>query len=500
VTSQDHDPGELNPGELNPGELNPGELNPSELNPGELNPGELSPGERAELEQLRAEVARLRTAATAPAATSASLDAGGPRARGRGRRWLRTTASVLLIMFSCLLAPFSVVAVWARSEVADTNRYVDTVAPLASDPAVQQAIATDITNTVFTYIDVRGLTQQAVTALRDKGALPPEVATSLQGLAVPLANGVQSYTHDQVLKVVQTDAFAQAWTEANRAAHEQLVAVLSGQKAKGVVIEGNAVKLDLAAFLDVVKQRLVAGGFELATKIPPVHTSFVLFESKDVRKVQRGYHLLDTVGLWLPFILVALAGSGIYLARNRRLAFIGTGLGLAAAMLGTGIALTLVRGAYLDSVPSSALSPDAAAALYDALVRFLRDAIRSAGLVGLIAAVGAFLSGPSVLAVTVRRWLVAGFALARGGLADLGVELTGATRWFAARAPLLRGLVAGAAFLVVLLYRYRTPALVGWLTLAVLIGFAVIQFFATEPRRRSPAPPVLEAAPVAAAG
>ena len=39
-----------------------------------------------------------------------------------------------------LLAPLSIVASWAHDEISDTDRYVETVTPLASNPAVQKAI------------------------------------------------------------------------------------------------------------------------------------------------------------------------------------------------------------------------------------------------------------------------------------------------------------------------------------------------------------------------
>jgi hypothetical protein len=460
----------------------------------------LDESERAELERLRAEVARLRTEPGRAEPGRAEPGTGPvipPRRPGRARRWGRTTLAVLLIAIACILSPLSVVAVWARGEVTDTDRYVDTVAPLANDPAVQEAMTTDITNTVFQYIDIQGLTQRAFAALADRGTLPPDLAASLQGLAVPVANGVRSFTEDQVRKVVQSDLFAQAWEAANRAAHEQLVAALSGQGGGAVVVEGNAVKLDVAAFVATVKARLVDSGFQLAARIPQVNATFTIFESSDVSKVQRGFHLLDRLGLWLPFILVALAALGIFLARNHRLAFIGAGFGVALAMLAAAIALAATRNAYLDGVPQDVLPTGAAAVLFDTVVRFLREALRAAFLIGLLVVLGAFLTGPSVTAVTIRRWLVAGFAWVRGWLAAAGADLEGVTAWVAPRARLLRGLVVAATFLVLLLVRYRTPALVGWLTLAVLACLAIIQFLATPPAppRHPPLPHTAPAVP-----
>ncbi|MGZ4603917.1 MAG: hypothetical protein ACXV3S_01920 [Kineosporiaceae bacterium] len=451
----------------------------------------LDADERAELERLRAEVARLRE-------ESAS---GSPPARRPARsasRWGRSVGAVLLILIACLLAPLSVTSVWARSQVTDTDRYVETVAPLAQDPAIQEAITTNLTNIVFQYVDVQGITTQAIGALQQRNVVPPALATQLQALAVPLASGIQSFTHDRIQQVVQSDAFASAWDQANRAAHQQLVAALTGQSS-AVTIENNAVKVDLGAFLTVVKQKLVDSGFGLAARIPQVNATFTVFQSADVSKVQRLFSLLNTLGYWLPFILVAMAALGIYLAPNHRLAFIWTGIGVTVAALVTAIALQVVRSRYLDGVPSNILPPDAAATLFDTVVRFLREAIRALALLGVIAALGAFLTGPSITAVTVRRWCSTALAAAKGGIESLGLDLTQVTRWVAPRARLLRAATVTVAFAILLLEPYRTPSLVLWLTVGVLAALAVIELLAVEPRRRHPATAAV-AAPAAVPG
>jgi hypothetical protein len=435
----------------------------------------LSDGDREELERLRAEVAQLR----------ASAEIGPPRREAQPGLWRRAGRSFLgitLIVVGCLLTPLSVVSVWARGEVTDTNRYVETVAPLADDPAIQQAITTDITNRVFQYIDVEGLTRQLFDALAQREAIPPALAAQLPALAVPVSNGIHSFAEDQVGNFVQSDAFAQAWAEANRTAHEKLVAALTGEGDGSVQIEGDAVTVNLGPVVEEVKQRLIGRGFQLAERIPAVNAEFVVFQSDDLPKVQRAFNLLNTIGLWMPIICLILIGLGIYIVRHHRLAFIGAGLGVALAMLATALALMVARRIYLDGVPSDVLPPDAAAVLYDTVVRFLREAIRAAALLGVIVAVGAFLTGPSVTATALRRWLVAGFAGLRGALSRAGVRLERATAWVASRARVLRVSVVIAAFAVLLLQRYKTPELVAWLTVAVLIAFAVIQFLATSPR------------------
>jgi hypothetical protein len=76
----------------------------------------------------------------------------------------------LLIVLGCVLAPLSVVAVWTRNQVTNTDRYVATVAPLASDPAIQKAIADQVTAQVLTYLDVPGVTNQVADAVASSGA------------------------------------------------------------------------------------------------------------------------------------------------------------------------------------------------------------------------------------------------------------------------------------------------------------------------------------------
>jgi hypothetical protein len=106
----------------------------------------------------------------------------GPEPAGR-QRW-RTILAVLLIVVGCVLAPLAGVAVWARNQVTNTDRYVRTVAPLASDPAIQAAVADQITAQVFAYLDVQSLTNQAVDALAARG-LRPQVADQLRGSPGP---------------------------------------------------------------------------------------------------------------------------------------------------------------------------------------------------------------------------------------------------------------------------------------------------------------------------
>jgi hypothetical protein len=427
-------------------------------------PGALSPDEREELERLRAEVAGLRSP---PPAEETEPAAARPT---RGRR--NTVAAVLVLILACLLAPVSVVAVWAKSQVFDTDRYVETVAPLAEDPAVQAMVTTRITNEIFSRVDVEGLTSDAISALQSR--LPDDVGQNLQALSGVMANGVQNAVRDQIGNIVASSQFADAWAEANRAAHDQLVATLSGQSS-ALTVQGTTVSVQLAPFVNAVKQRLTAQGFGLAERIPTVNASFVILRSPDLPRLQRGFDLLNTLGLWLPFVTLALLALGVYFARDHRLALVGAGLGVAASMLLVGIGLAIARLAYLDAIPPDVMPQNAAAVIYDEIVRFLREGIRAVGLGALVVAAGAFLLGPSRTATTVRRTSTSGAAAASRGLSSLGVGMLPVSQRVAPHTHAVRiGLVL-VAFMAFLLPAYPTPTLVVWIAVLLLAALLVLQ-------------------------
>jgi hypothetical protein len=367
---------------------------------------------------------------------------------GSRQRW-RTIVAVVLIVVGCVLAPLAGVAVWARNQVTNTDRYVRTVAPLASDPAIQQAVADQITAQVFTYLDVQGLTNQAVDGLATQG-VAPQLADRLRGFAGPLASGIQSFVRTEVAKIVQSQAFADAWVQANQVAHQALVKALTGEGDGAVTVEGDTVSVDLAPFIETVKQRLVASGFGLAAQVPEVNASFVLFDVKNLTRAQAAFNLLNTLGTWLPIIALVLLGVGVWVAKDHRRALIGAALGVAVAMLVLALSLAVFRTIYLDAVPAQVLPHDAAAVAYDTIVAYLRLGLRSVLVLALVVAAGAFLSGPSTTAVGTRQRLTAAIGRLRGGAEEAGLRTGPVETWVDANKPLLRiGAVTLAALALV---------------------------------------------------
>ncbi|MFC6157242.1 hypothetical protein [Kribbella jiaozuonensis] len=400
----------------------------------------------------------------------------------------RAVVSALLITFACLLAPLSVTAVWASRQVSDTDRYLETVAPLADDPAVQRTISDAVSNAILDAVDFQSIATETLDAVAQQG-VPPRVAANLHALSGPLVNGIENFVRSQVDKLVASPQFAAVWRQANETAHASLVNLLDGNQGGALSAQNDTVTLNLAPIIAEVKQRMVAGGFGLADKIPVVNKSIVLVQSDGVTKAQGLYRLLNTLGTWLPVIALVLLVSGVFVARDRRRALLKGSLGFAGAMLVLGVALTLARVFYLNALPSEVLSRDAGGVVFDTIVRFLRYGLRAVGVLALIVALAAYFTGPSNAAVQARAKLAGGIGSLRGRAEAAGLNTGRVGGWtFAHKRLLLIASVVGGA-LVLTLWSRPTVTVVVVTAVVVLFVVALIEFIGRPPVTAGGDPP-----------
>ena len=264
--------------------------------------------------------------------------------------------------------------------------------------------------------------------------------------------------------------------QANRVAHAELVKALTGEGGGAVTVENDTVSLNLSAFIQTVKQRLVDSGFTLAARIPEVNASFVLFQSADITRARNGFNLLNTLGIWLPIITLVLLVIGVYVARDHRRALIGAAVGVAIGMVVLALGLAVFRSIYLDAVPATVLPHDAAAVLYDTIVRFLRLGLRTILVLSLVVAAGAFLTGQSVTAVRTRQGLTGAIGWLQGSAEQAGWRTGPVGTWVEANKRALRiGAVAAAALTLVFWSRPTGKVVIG-LAVALLVALAVIEF------------------------
>jgi len=435
----------------------------------------LTEADRRELEQLRREVAGLRAAR-----------------KGRGRRVGRWVAAVALLVVGLLLGVSSVLAVFLRNQIFDTDRYVSTVAPLARDPVVQDAIANRLSNEILARVDLESLASQASAWLAQQGA--PEQLDALVG---PAVNGIESFVRTEVRKLVGTEQFAAAWDAANRVGHEALIAVVTGSTVGPVTSSGDTISVDLGVFLDTVKQRLVDAGFNLASRVPSVPVQFTVFQSPDLPKIRTAVRWLDRAATWLPWVALAIIVAAVFVAPDHRRGTILAGLFVGLGLLLLRLGFAVLRDYYLDRLPPAVQSPQAVGLVLVTVLRNVREVVTLLVVVALLAAVAAFLAGPSRFAMALRRVVNRGIDALALALSHSGIPF-GPVPEFTARYRAAAAPVAIVLAAVILLFNPGLAAVL-WLTVGVLVVLVVVETLARispvprEPVRVTPAAPAAPA-------
>ncbi|MFF4347289.1 hypothetical protein [Streptomyces sp. NPDC001530] len=273
---------------------------------------------------------------------------------------LRSALSAVLIVLACLLAPLGALSTWVMYGLGDSARYEATMAPLATDADVRDAIAAGVTDGILREVHVR---------------------PRLQG-------PVNHFVRDAVRSFTETEAYRTAWEAANRAAHDAVMRALRDDREGPVTV-------DLAPVTEQVKRRLADDHVPLANRIPVEHTEVTVLEAEDLTRLRKGFHVLEVAGFWLPVGAVVFALAGILLAVCRRRAVVATGLGTAVGAALLGVAIAVGRRLTLSDLPPD-VSPTAAGAVYDALTDTLRLVSWGLLVLGLSVALIALLTGAYV--------------------------------------------------------------------------------------------------------
>jgi ABC-type sugar transport system permease subunit len=308
------------------------------------------------------------------------------------RQRARRISSWIVLVVACILAMTSVLVVFVRDQALDTDTYVATVQPLASDPAVQSAVADAVSARLVASTNLK----QQVT-----DALPPSAGF----LATPISVGLKTVVQQTTLQFVQSDAFRRLWTTLNRAAHQQLVALLTGSAIGPVSTDRGQVRLDLGKVVARVQLLLDANGITVfdgvATGGSP---QFILFQSTQLERLQSLIRTLDRLALLLPIVTVALLVAGVLLPVDRRRGFVRAAIGLSVAMAALVAAFAVGRHQYLG-VMSGATPHNAAAAAYDIVTGVPLETVRTTlGLSVVAALVGMAMGSRSIRARARAAW------------------------------------------------------------------------------------------------
>jgi hypothetical protein len=143
--------------------------------------------------------------------------------------------------------------------------------------------------------------------------------------------------------------------------------------------------------------------------------------------------------------------------------------------------LLIFRAIYLNIVPNSKLPADAAAALFDTLVRFIREGLRTLLVLGLVAAAAAFLTGSSVSAVRSRAAFSSGLRWLRERAELVGLRTGPVGQWTYTHRRALRIGATSLAVLVFVFWGKPTASVVIVIAVLLLVVLGLVELIGRPP-------------------
>jgi len=322
----------------------------------------------------------------APVASAAQTPASPGRAQSAPLTRKRAIAVWTLVVVASILMLFASLTIWVKRQALDTNAWTDASGQMLANDEIRGQLSLYLVDSLFNSADATAKIQQALPP--NRAALAPVISGALQNVAVQAA--------DRILETPQAQAL---WEEANRRAHQNLIAVLNGEDVRRFQTENGEVVLDLGPLVERLSTRF---GFEA----PPDAGKITILKSGQLKNAQRALKVIKVASVFLLVLVLFLYGLAIYLAHGHRRRILRA---TAASFLLVGVLLVVIQrvtgGVVVGSlIKTDAIRPagNAAWGIGTELLRSVAYALILYGVAGLI---GAWLAGPTRLAVAARRRL-----------------------------------------------------------------------------------------------
>lgn len=418
----------------------------------------------AENRALREQVGARDTAQAVPPAPAQA------RRPSRGRSVL----AAVLVTLGVLLTPVSVIAGWAKTTLTDTEAFTSTYAPLGRSPEIQQYVIDQTVAAIDDHLDIDALTADLVAGIQELGA-GPRASAALEALQGPAALGLRTLVRNAVTAFVTSDLFAEVWAQALRVSHTQVVATLEGDPDAVVTVTGDStIGVQLGPIVARVRDVLVEQGIGIASRIPDVDRTIVVAQSDSVPTIQLAYGLVETLGTWLPWFVLALLVAGVLAARHRSRALSVTGVAFAGALLVMLLVLGAGRLAVQAFIVPGALPVDVTTLLFDTATDPMRQTGVAGVVLGLAVAVIAWLAGPGTAPTRLRAAYADGLDGVAASSRRHGLTTGRTGVWVGARLSLLVAATALVAAVVIVLARPVTLGLVvGTVAVSLLVVVAL---------------------------
>ncbi|HET7122263.1 MAG TPA: SHOCT domain-containing protein [Solirubrobacterales bacterium] len=304
----------------------------------------------------------------------------------RGRRRLVKG----LVILGSVLAFLSVFSIWIERQALNTDDWVHTSGKLLQNTTIREAVGEYLVDQLYENVDIRKELEEI---------LPGD----LSELAGPAAGGLRQVAGEGAEKVLETSTAQQLWEDANRTAHEQLLAVLENKK-EAISTEEGTVSLNLGSLLtNLAKQ--VGLAEQLAEKLPPDAAQIEILHSDELQTAQNIAVAIKGLALLLSILTLAAFGLAIYLSRDVRwITILYCGIGLIGAGLMVIVARHVAGGIVVDQLVKTENVKGAAEATWSIGTSLMVSIATTVIVVGILFAISGWLASPTGSARATRRF------------------------------------------------------------------------------------------------
>ncbi len=300
----------------------------------------------------------------------------------------RHTLPIILLVLATIVAIVSVPALWAKRQALETSTWVETSTELLEDKAIQDALADFVVNTIYNNVDVQG---------EIASALPPRAAL----LAGPISGGLRQVATRATQEALDQEKVQGLWEDANRVAHERLLALLEDE-GKFLSTTDGEVTLDLTLLVSDVASGIGIGG-DISSKLPEGAAHIEILKSDELAAAQDGVQLLKTLAWVLTALALLLYAAAIYTARGwRREMLRAVGFSFIAIGAIDLIARNAGGDAVVNSLSESSTADTAVLHAWEIGTSLLKDTAESLIVYGVVMVIAAWLAGPSKVSTSMR--------------------------------------------------------------------------------------------------
>jgi Short C-terminal domain len=302
----------------------------------------------------------------------------------------RRTVKALVVLGS-LLAFLSVFAIWTERQALNTDDWVETSGRLIENQTIRAEVGEYLVDQLYANVDVEKELE---------GILPGD----LKDLAGPASGGLRQVAGGGAEQVLQTSTAQDLWKDANRATHEQLLAVLEDKK-EAVSTEEGEVTLNLGSLVTNLADQ-VGIGAQLAEKLPPDAGQITILRSDELKTAQDIAVAIKGLALVLSLLTLLAFGLAIYLSREGRwMTVLFCGVGLIAAGFAVIVAREIAGGIVVDQLVKEEGVKPAAEAAWSISTSLMIGIATTVIVFGALFVVAGWLGSPTGSARGARRFM-----------------------------------------------------------------------------------------------